>query len=165
MERSGFRARWRRHAIDLTPLRDSRDFRLLWLGELVSEAGSQVALVAVFVQVFALTHSSAAVGLVGLVQLMPLALAALLGGPIIDAVDRRRLLLWAQCGQAGASGLLLTGAVIGHPPLAFLRNYLLKGGITDGVPGLIISVMNAYYVFLKFAKLWELSVLPSHRHR
>jgi MFS family permease len=90
LERSGFRARWRRHAIDLTPLRDARDFRLLWLGELVSEAGSQVALVAVFVQVYALTHSAAAVGLVGLVQLVPLALAALLGGPVIDTIDRRR---------------------------------------------------------------------------
>jgi len=46
--------------------------------------------------------------------------------------------------------------IAGHPPLAFLRNYLLKGGIADGVPGLIISAMNAYYVGLKFAKLWEL---------
>ena len=46
--------------------------------------------------------------------------------------------------------------IAGHPPLAFLRNYLLKGGIKDGVPGLIISAMNAYYVGLKFAKLWEL---------
>jgi len=43
-----------------------------------------------------------------------------------------------------------------HPPLAFLRNYIAKGGIGDGAPGLIISAMNAYYVFLKFAKLWEL---------
>lgn len=140
MERSGFRARWRRHAIDLTPLRDSRDFRLLWLGELVSEAGSQVALVAVFVQVFALTHSSAAVGLVGLVQLMPLALAALLGGPIIDAVDRRRLLLWAQCGQAGASGLLLTGAVIGHPPLGLIY---AGAGLVAGFGGMSLSTRSA----------------------
>jgi glycosyltransferase involved in cell wall biosynthesis len=45
-----------------------------------------------------------------------------------------------------------------HPPLAFLRNYLAKGGIRDGVPGLIVSAMNASYVFLKFAKLWELRV-------
>ena len=44
----------------------------------------------------------------------------------------------------------------GHPPLAFLRNYLARGGIRDGVPGFIISALNAYYVFLKFAKLWEL---------
>jgi glycosyltransferase involved in cell wall biosynthesis len=45
---------------------------------------------------------------------------------------------------------------IGHPPLAFLRNYVVRGGIRDGAPGLIISAMNAYYVFLKFAKLREI---------
>ena len=47
-------------------------------------------------------------------------------------------------------------AAAGHPPLAFLRNYIARGGFRDGVPGFIISAMNAYYVFLKFAKLWEL---------
>ena len=49
--------------------------------------------------------------------------------------------------------------LIGHPPLAFLRNYLAHGGIRDGIPGLIVSALNAYYVFLKFAKLWELQAL------
>jgi hypothetical protein len=43
-----------------------------------------------------------------------------------------------------------------HPPAAFVRNYILRGGIKDGVPGLIVSAMNARYVGLKFAKLWEL---------
>jgi len=43
-----------------------------------------------------------------------------------------------------------------HPPAAFLRNYLLRGGFRDGIPGLIVSAMNARYVGLKFAKLWEL---------
>ena len=43
-----------------------------------------------------------------------------------------------------------------HPPAAFLRNYLLRRGILDGTAGLTISLMNAYSVFLKFAKLWEL---------
>ena len=129
------RRRLRRLAVDLTPLRH-RDFRLLWLGDLVSEAGSQIALVAVFVQVFALTHSAAAVGLVGLVQLVPLAFAALLGGPLIDAVDRRRLLLAAQCGQASASGLLFAGALVGHPPLALVY---VGAGLVAGFGGLALS--------------------------
>jgi glycosyltransferase involved in cell wall biosynthesis len=43
-----------------------------------------------------------------------------------------------------------------HPPAAFVRNYLLRGGFRDGVPGLIVSAMNARYVGLKLAKLWEL---------
>ena len=46
--------------------------------------------------------------------------------------------------------------VAGHPPLAFLRNYIAKGGFREGVAGLIVSTLNAYYVFLKFAKLWEM---------
>ena len=47
-------------------------------------------------------------------------------------------------------------------PLAFLRNYLLRGGVREGLAGLVISVMNSYYVFLKFAKLWELRRAPAH---
>jgi glycosyltransferase involved in cell wall biosynthesis len=43
-----------------------------------------------------------------------------------------------------------------HPRLAFFRNYVLRGGFRDGMPGLIVSSMNAHYVALKFAKLWEL---------
>lgn len=52
--------------------------------------------------------------------------------------------------RAGFFDLLL------HPPAAFIRNYILRGGFKDGVPGLIVSAMNARYVGLKFAKLWEL---------
>lgn len=46
--------------------------------------------------------------------------------------------------------------LIFNPPFAFLRNYVLRAGFLDGVPGLIISAMNAHYVFLKYAKLWAL---------
>ncbi len=45
------------------------------------------------------------------------------------------------------------GELLLHPPAAWLRNYVLRRGFTAGVPGLIISTMNSYYVFLKFAKL------------
>jgi MFS family permease len=142
LERSDFRGRgwWRRLAVDLTPLRTSRDFRLLWTGELISEAGSQVTLVAVFVQVFALTHSAAAVGAVGIVQLVPLAAASLLGGPLIDRYDRRRLLLLTQCGQAASSGLLLFGALLGHPPLALVY---AGAGLVAGFGGLSLSTRAA----------------------
>ena len=51
----------------------------------------------------------------------------------------------------------------GHPPLAFLRNYIARRGILDGGPGLIISALNSYYVFLKFAKLRELQTQGSKR--
>ena len=46
-------------------------------------------------------------------------------------------------------------AIALHPLFAFFRNYILRRGITDGSVGLVISILNAYYVFLKRAKLWE----------
>ena len=42
-----------------------------------------------------------------------------------------------------------------HPIFAFVRNYVLRAGFRQGTTGLVVSVLNSYYVFLKFAKLWE----------
>jgi glycosyltransferase involved in cell wall biosynthesis len=72
----------------------------------------------------------------------------------LETIDRYTTLAARQMHEDGRRAGLLQLA--GHPPLAFLRNYIARGGIRDGVPGFIISSMNAYYVFLKFAKLWEL---------
>jgi len=52
-----------------------------------------------------------------------------------------------------------------HPPAAFLRNYVLRRGFIDGIPGFIVSAMNAHYVFLKFAKLWALANAPARPPR
>jgi MFS family permease len=107
-------------AIDITPLRVSRDFRLLWGGELLSQIGSQFTLVALFVQVYRLTNSTLAVGLIGLTQLVPMLFVSIGFGPQIDRRDRRRLLLFAQFGLMTASLLLLFGAYLGHPPLVLV---------------------------------------------
>lgn len=72
----------------------------------------------------------------------------------LETIDRYTTLAARQMQENGRRAGLLQMA--GHPPLAFLRNYLAHGGIRDGAAGFIISAMNAYYVFLKFAKLWEL---------
>lgn len=72
----------------------------------------------------------------------------------LETIDRYTTYAARQMHEAGRRAGLFDLA--GHPPLAFLRNYLARGGIRDGVPGLIISALNSYYVFLKFAKLWEL---------
>ncbi|TMC13196.1 MAG: MFS transporter, partial [Chloroflexi bacterium] len=58
----------RRLLVDLTPLRESRDFRYLWLSQLATMAGRQIVVVAVPYQVYLLTHSSLLVGLIGLFQ-------------------------------------------------------------------------------------------------
>jgi hypothetical protein len=45
--------------------------------------------------------------------------------------------------------------IVVHPLLAFLRNYVMRAGFRQGTTGLVVSALNSYYVFLKFAKLWE----------
>jgi hypothetical protein len=54
-------------------------------------------------------------------------------------------------------------AMVVHPWLAFLRNYVMRRGFTEGTVGFVISIMNAYYVFLKLAKLWEKQRSVPHR--
>ena len=72
----------------------------------------------------------------------------------LETIDRYATYAARQMHEAGRRAGLLQ--IAGHPPLAFLRNYLAHGGIRDGTIGFIISSLNAYYVFLKLAKLWEL---------
>jgi glycosyltransferase involved in cell wall biosynthesis len=69
-------------------------------------------------------------------------------------MDRYTTLAARQMHEEGRSATF--GELLLHPPIAFFRNYILKGGIRDGKAGLIISLVNSYYVLLKFAKLWEL---------
>jgi MFS family permease len=102
-DRPGLRELLARVAIDTRPLKTSRPFRWLWLGQMVSYIGSQIVGVAVPYQVYQLTGSTLLVGLVSFVELVPLLTLTLVGGSIADAVDRRRLLLWTE------SLLLLTG--------------------------------------------------------
>jgi MFS family permease len=128
-------SRLRRLAIDLTPLRVSRDFRLVWSGLLITSAGSQFTLVAVFVQVKDLTGSAAAVGATGLAYLTGLVVGSLAGGAILDAWDRRRLLMFAQVGLASGSAVLLAGAILGNPPLVMIYGglaVLAAGSAIDG---------------------------------
>ena len=111
------RSRLRRIALDVTPLKVSRDFRLLWGGGFISELGSQFARIAVYVQVTELTGSAAAVGVVGLTGLLGIFLGTLVGGSFIDAHDRRRTLMLAQVAHTASSAILLGGAIYGHPPV------------------------------------------------
>ena len=103
----------RRLLIDLTPLRRSRDFRRLVSGELVSVLGTQLTTVAVPYQVYQLTHSSLVVGLVSTTQLFPLIAGSLMAGSVVDAMDRRRLLMVAQVLMACCSAGLAVNADLG----------------------------------------------------
>jgi MFS family permease len=103
--------------VDLTPLLRHRDYRLLYVSQFVSFLGSMVTYVALPYQVYTLTHSSLAVGLLGLAELGPLLLTAFVGGALADAVDRRRLVIATDMGLAAGSGLLAITAGLERPPV------------------------------------------------
>lgn len=114
--------RWlSRLAIDISPLRVSRDFRLLWGGSVVSALGSQFARVGLYVQVYALTGSPAAVGLLGLSGLIGSLAGTFVSSSFIDRHDRRITLMWSQLAAMGISFVLFAGAHTGSPPLWLLH--------------------------------------------
>ena len=71
----------------------------------------------------------------------------------LATIDRYTTLAAEQM-RADGRTVSLAGVVL-HPPFAFLRNYVLRGGFRDGGAGFIVSALNSYYVFLKLAKAWE----------
>ncbi|HYY57494.1 MAG TPA: MFS transporter [Pyrinomonadaceae bacterium] len=83
-----------------------RDFRLMWMGQLVSVTGSQMQLVAINWHIYLLTKSALALGAVGLVRVVPIILCSLVGGVVADAVDRKRLILATQAVMLLSAGAL-----------------------------------------------------------
>lgn len=79
--------------LDLGPLRQSPQFRWLWSSTLIAGLGGQAALFAVVLQVFSISHSSLAVGAIGIFVAVPTIAFALFGGALADALDRRTLML------------------------------------------------------------------------
>lgn len=105
---------------DLSPLRASADYRRIVLAHGISNIGQQMTAVAVGIQVYALTESSFAVGLVGLFQLVPLIGFGLYGGAMSDTHDRRTLGLVAALGLMGCAGILVAQSALGLGSVAVL---------------------------------------------
>ncbi|MCX6025511.1 MAG: MFS transporter [Chloroflexi bacterium] len=83
-----------------------RDFRLLWIGQLISMAGSMMQSAAILWHIYLITKSPLALGMIGLTRLVPILAFALLSGLVADAMDRRRLMLITQGGMTIAALLL-----------------------------------------------------------
>jgi MFS family permease len=109
-----------RIAVDIRPLRESRDFRRLWFGVGISAIGSQVTTVAIPFQLYDETRSTLLVGLLGLAALVPLLIVPIYGGAVADAVDRRRMLLFSDVAQLLVTGGLLVNALLPNPSVWFL---------------------------------------------
>jgi len=106
----------------------SRDFRLLFFGQLVSLTGSQMQTVAVPYQIYKLTGSSLALGFLGLARVIPVILFALGGGVIADALDRRRLMMLSQTLMALCSVTLAWTTRTGHITPAVMYAVIAVGG-------------------------------------
>ena len=109
-----------RIAVDIRPLRESRDFRRLWFGTGISAIGSQITTVAIPFQLYELTGSTLMVGLLGIAALVPLLIVPIYGGAVADAVDRRRLLLYSDVALLIVSVGLLANALLAKPTVWFL---------------------------------------------
>ena len=103
--------------MDVSPLRLDPRYRRLWIGQTVSGMGTQITRIALPFQVYVLTGSTLAVAALAAVQLVPILTFALGAGSLADAIDRRRLLLFTQTGQALTSASLLLIALSPAPSL------------------------------------------------
>ncbi|MFD9301953.1 MFS transporter [Streptomyces sp. NPDC060048] len=118
---------------DLTPLRSSPDFRLLFYQGTVTFFGSFMAMIALPLQIKHLTDSPLAVGAMGAVELVPLVVCGLYGGALADAVDRRRMILLTEAGLGLLALVLLVNSALPDPLLWPL--YVVAGGVS-GLTGL-----------------------------
>ena len=165
---TGRRAAWdygrrvARHRLiaDITPLRQSRQFRILWFGELVSLLGTQLTVVAVPYQTYQITHSTLDVGLVSVGQLIPLLAGSLIGGSIADAHDRRKVLLVAQVLLALTSVGLALNASSSHPALWPIFVLTAIGAGFSGLDGADANAALANVIdrelYASAAALWQL---------
>jgi len=90
-----------------------RDFRLLWVGQIVSVTGSQMQSVAINWHVYLLTKSALALGLVGLFRGAPIIVCSLVGGVVADAVNRKRLMIATQSVMLATAALLAVATIMG----------------------------------------------------
>jgi len=99
--------------LDRFPALQSRDFRLLWIGQLISMSGSQMQIVALNWHIYLLTHSALALGLIGMVRFIPIVIFSLIGGTVADALNRKKLMMINQTCQ-GIFALILALQTFTH---------------------------------------------------
>lgn len=101
--------------INLAPIKEYREFRLLFFGQFVSLFGSMITYIAIPYQVYELTKSSFLVGMLGAVQLIPLLVFGVLGGATADRLDRRKLLIFSEIGMSIGAFILMLNSLSSHP--------------------------------------------------
>lgn len=101
--------------LDLSPLKASRDYRLLFTGQLVSFFGSMMTFIVVPWQMYQLTLSSAMVGYIYLAEFVPMVCLAFIGGALADFLDKRKMLRLTEIGQTSVTAILLLNSLLPNP--------------------------------------------------
>lgn len=101
--------------MDITPLKVSRDFRLLFIGQAFSYFGSMMRFAVLPWQMYQLTKSSFAVGMLELVAFVPMFFAAFIGGALADYIDRKRLIRLTETGLAITAAILFINSLLPQP--------------------------------------------------
>lgn len=123
----------RRFRVDVTPLRHSRDFRLVFISGVITYFGSMITYVAIPFQVAQLTGSYVAVGLIGLAQLIPLVGFGLYGGALADTIDRRTLIIATECVAGVLILALFANSLLPDPHLWVLYVVAMCLAAVDGL--------------------------------
>lgn len=123
----------RRLALDTSPLRDSVPYRALWIGQIISLLGSQIRYIAVPYQVFRITGSVLAVGMIGLAEVVPLIAFSILGGAWADRTDRRALVAKTQVAMMGTSLALAAVTFAGEPSLGAIYGLTAVASVFNAV--------------------------------
>jgi len=110
----------RKYAIDLTPIKKYRDFKLLFTAGLFSYFGSMITFVALPFQIKELTGSFWAVGLIGVVEIIPLIVFGLYGGVLADYLDRKKMIWFTEFGTLIATSILLINSLQEEPSVILI---------------------------------------------
>ncbi|GAA2257191.1 enterobactin transporter EntS [Streptomyces amakusaensis] len=123
----------RDHLIDISPLRDSRDFRAIFIARVVSLVGLGMATVALSDQVYDLTESTFQVAVAGTVMSITVLLGSLAGGVMADRMDRRGIIVFARGAAALAFAGLAVNAFQPEPRLWAILVCIAWDGLATGV--------------------------------
>lgn len=129
-----------RIAIDLSPLKKSRDFRNLWAAGLITYMGSMITYVAVPFQIKEMTHSYVAVALSAVVEIIPLIIFGLYGGVLADYIDRKKMVWATEAASLILTSILLINALLPQPNLIVIY---VVAGLFAAVNGLQRPSMDA----------------------
>ena len=132
--------------VDLAPLRVSTQYRRLYIAGLITSMGSQATYVTVPFQLKNLTHSTLAVGSLGLAELLPLIAFGLYGGVLADRLDRRRLIIAMEMVLMASTVILVVNALLAHPVVwvLYADAFIASGAASLQRPS--IEALNQHYV-------------------